>query len=883
MNLKRFLRRLMAFVLALTVFGTALCGDSLIAEAKGTKPTKITLNEKSAVVEVGNTLKLKVKAVTPKKATSSVKWSTSNKKIATVSKKGVVKAKKTGTVTITATSTVNKKVKVSCKVKVMAKGSTITRGEWVASLVKKLGYTAKIQDAHFKDLAKSKYRKQIETAFVYGLLPYQNVGGSGKEAFEPNKPVTREFAAYTAVKAAGFANIDEALKCSDQKSLHYPSEDATAVKVGLISLKGGKFKPTTVLSKKDKNRALKKIDQILASRKIDPAHKDQLVYADDVVQAKTVKDYDAKADNGKLVVSVPSNKKIKNLSKGDKLVLPATDAYPEGVVLIVDSVNTENGDAEVTGTIPEDIFEVLDKVDMEGSVDINLSDLKLPKGVRIVGLADTKENRQTFDKLNVGKKIDISDAIPELSDMDASLDFKVGQLNYDIAFDGTSVESLYLELPYSLKFEVEVSGEQTKEKKIMEVSKDLPGEFFSVGIGLWLDAKADGKMVLEMKMDNSVGVELRNGSVLMLPQCVPSSSLEASGGMEAGFRIQLSLYFLKTVQEILNGEAENLYNVYLSSGVRGYVKGKVTRNSQVSNTPIECLSIGVYLYGRIGCGKNSWLTEWFKKKLKLDYEKEFFTEDNSPLKYNLHYENGVKVAACTFGDVDDSELAVALTNTAGKNPDDVKALAKIIQSQTEAELPRDLKSGCYSWDYKGNLYGLYLERNRYFKGYLKGSLSTKGMRSLEFLYCPGHQLTSLDVGDSTKLERLDCQCNKLSSLDVRKNYRLRSIECQFNKLTSLKTGIVKDRSLDIYCYNNKLTSLDLKKLTYRLYRLDCCNNPLKKLDLTNNTKVVELDCNKNVEVTGYKGKITYSSGTVYGGDGHYHEPKYPEWEWECGD
>lgn len=68
----------------------------------------------------GGSLKLKVSSVKPAKASKKVTWSSSNKKIATVSKKGAVKAKKAGTVTITAKSKANKKAKAKCKIKVYA-------------------------------------------------------------------------------------------------------------------------------------------------------------------------------------------------------------------------------------------------------------------------------------------------------------------------------------------------------------------------------------------------------------------------------------------------------------------------------------------------------------------------------------------------------------------------------------------------------------------------------------------------------------------------------------------------------------------------------------------------------------------------------------------
>ena len=67
------------------------------------------------------TLKATVKT-NGKDANKTLKWSTSNKKYATVDKKGKVKAKKAGkgkTVTITAQSTdgTNKKAKVKIKIK----------------------------------------------------------------------------------------------------------------------------------------------------------------------------------------------------------------------------------------------------------------------------------------------------------------------------------------------------------------------------------------------------------------------------------------------------------------------------------------------------------------------------------------------------------------------------------------------------------------------------------------------------------------------------------------------------------------------------------------------------------------------------------------------
>ncbi|MCI9526206.1 MAG: hypothetical protein HFH37_04720 [Lachnospiraceae bacterium] len=64
--------------------------------------TKVKIKGKAKFTMKKGAKKTLKATVTPKKSTDSVKWSTSNKKIATVSKKGLVKAKKKGKVTITA-------------------------------------------------------------------------------------------------------------------------------------------------------------------------------------------------------------------------------------------------------------------------------------------------------------------------------------------------------------------------------------------------------------------------------------------------------------------------------------------------------------------------------------------------------------------------------------------------------------------------------------------------------------------------------------------------------------------------------------------------------------------------------------------------------------
>lgn len=84
-------------------------------KVKELKAKKISLNKKKATLHAGETLKLKAK-LKPKGSTAKIKWKSSKKKVASVSKSGTVTARKKGKAVITAQLPNGKKAK--CKVTV---------------------------------------------------------------------------------------------------------------------------------------------------------------------------------------------------------------------------------------------------------------------------------------------------------------------------------------------------------------------------------------------------------------------------------------------------------------------------------------------------------------------------------------------------------------------------------------------------------------------------------------------------------------------------------------------------------------------------------------------------------------------------------------------
>ena len=93
----RNLRKFTAFLLTVVMVAGMLVVPG--GNAQAAKKKKVQLNKKTVTLEVGKKVTLKLKNV-PKKKT--ITWSSNKKKIASVSKKGVVTAKKVGKANIIA-------------------------------------------------------------------------------------------------------------------------------------------------------------------------------------------------------------------------------------------------------------------------------------------------------------------------------------------------------------------------------------------------------------------------------------------------------------------------------------------------------------------------------------------------------------------------------------------------------------------------------------------------------------------------------------------------------------------------------------------------------------------------------------------------------------
>lgn len=111
--------------------------------------TSIKLNQKNILISKGKTYQLKYKVYPTNANVKTLKWSSSNKKVVTVSK-GKIKAVGAGTATITATAKDGSGVKATCKIKVKA---PMTISKKTLSLTEGSSATLTVTNTEGKSLA----------------------------------------------------------------------------------------------------------------------------------------------------------------------------------------------------------------------------------------------------------------------------------------------------------------------------------------------------------------------------------------------------------------------------------------------------------------------------------------------------------------------------------------------------------------------------------------------------------------------------------------------------------------------------------------------------------------------------------------------------------
>lgn len=105
--------------------------------------TMITLNKSSYTLGIGKTIQLKATVKSTYSSNQTLKWTSSNVKVATVSKRGVVTGKKLGTVTIKCSATDGSGEYATCKIRVVRQATKIVLNKTTMKML--VGETTRIR------------------------------------------------------------------------------------------------------------------------------------------------------------------------------------------------------------------------------------------------------------------------------------------------------------------------------------------------------------------------------------------------------------------------------------------------------------------------------------------------------------------------------------------------------------------------------------------------------------------------------------------------------------------------------------------------------------------------------------------------------------------
>ncbi|MEF2246868.1 outer membrane protein assembly factor BamB family protein [Paenibacillus sp. IITD108] len=127
-------------------------------------------------------------------------------------------------------------------------GAEVTREQYLAMLVKKLGIPAKARALAFDDVSAARWsRASIETAAALGWID------SDEASFKPNQPITREEAAVWTARALALTEQEDALaEVEDRLAIqsHYRGLiGAIIAKEIIMGYEDGSFKPKRTLSR----------------------------------------------------------------------------------------------------------------------------------------------------------------------------------------------------------------------------------------------------------------------------------------------------------------------------------------------------------------------------------------------------------------------------------------------------------------------------------------------------------------------------------------------------------------------------------------------------------------------------------------------------------
>ena len=542
----------------------------------------------------------------------------------------------------------------------MDESKTYTRGEWADILMDVCGMSVEDIDRelvnwYFGDTKNSENGMKYEYLQALGILPQADNEGfedpdQDVALFEADKLVTREYAAYTVVKALGYVNGEDTLQCEDAADTSYPAEMALAVKFDILTLQDNKLNPKSNISEKEKMEMvayIKAADDLFKVNDDDEVR--EVTYNEGVIadELAEVKNYTvAAAEDGTLTVTV--NQKIDvTLAEGNIIVLPENDQNEDGCIVKIANIAENDGVYTITGVEPT-IEEVVNALYIKEHVDVTAADFVPEDGITVSTL-DSEENASEEDVHPLDVELDTSFIKLNIEDEDSpvSLQFSVPTVTVvadaHLGWSGVGIDELALLCNTKAEVKIakewvanqnEEAGTEGWEKKLGTFKVSI-GAGFKAKVAVYLYCDIRGNVNVSFAFESTQGIQYKNGTFrVKKPYDVTKSlyNFAAEANFEAGPKAKIGLDFLKW----------GLVSVDFKTGVAADASATLHTDAN-----LLCVDANVYLPFTIELGKDDIMGKIFKK-LNVSITIEVFNSDNSPFRKNFHLENFQIVNECTY-------------------------------------------------------------------------------------------------------------------------------------------------------------------------------------------------------------------------------------------
>lgn len=512
-----------------------------------------------------------------------------------------------------------------------AEASFITRAEWIHALA--VGFEMSVEDEssmeyYFTDLENCEYAFEIELAANFGVF---DVLG---DEFNPDEYVTRDFAAHTMVYCLGIPS-DVTVTYSDVDAVYYDKDAQVALTQGWFTAIDGEFRPSMFVKPAEAELAYADMTEAVELSKISENYDSTVVADESVIDISDTEDITISGDTITITGSSIT------LAEGDVFRVIVDD-----IIIIRKAVTITTDEALGTMTVVTEACEdeLIESVDAEGyayvdyenitpltdEIEVAVEEEEEVSTANYFALSEITANLKT--KTIKLKDISLKGKLP-LGGVTLSLEGKLSNIKvpYKVDMSLLKVKSFYIgfEADASVTATMTASASSKTTKSIPIATVPVIGcGIVNANVVISADVSLSGEISLSYKCSVGGTVQYQNGKwgttrTFKSKGFTLEAKVEEKLGIKAAITVTLGT---KTLGEI-----------YISAGQNGLMKA-VDR----SDGP-TCFDFQAHLYAEIGAKLDLGFGIEFKKSYQI------INANNSPLWIELHFEDGTRVAECTYG------------------------------------------------------------------------------------------------------------------------------------------------------------------------------------------------------------------------------------------